>query len=246
MKTKIGSLITILINLLSVSQFNGQSIIKDIDGNTYNTVTIGNQTWMKENLKTTHYQNGDSIYYISDSSYWGRPLLLDSSNAIIGYFPRGSILIHFKNPNRANLHPGEYCFYDNNPQHDNVFGRIYNGYVITDERKICPKGFHIPSTQDWDQLFNTLGGFESATKKLRSTKYWKNNENGSDVAGFSLLPSGIRWFNGEFRYLGEGGYYWRLDSYYSEGEIIVFEGNSYKAYSDGVSFLGAAVRCIKN
>src|SRR5512133_2157241 len=107
--------------------------VTDIDGNIYKTIAIGTQTWMAENLKVTHYQNGDSISKITDATPW------------------------------SNLESGAYCIYLNNSVKGNTYGKLYNWFAITDSRNICPAGWHIPTDTEWETLYAYLGGYESVT-----------------------------------------------------------------------------------
>ena len=92
--------------------------VTDIDGNVYETVVIGDQLWMAENLKVTHYRNGDEI-----------PTGLSSDNE--GEW--------------ATTDEGAYAIYDDNPYYIDLYGLLYNPYVVLDERKVCPAGWHVPS-----------------------------------------------------------------------------------------------------
>ena len=107
----------------------------DIDGNIYKTITIGEQTWMAENLRTTHYQNGDPIPNVKNPSSWG------------------------------SLATGAYCTYNNttNPDSIETFGFLYNGFTIVDTRNIAPKGWHVPTDEDWDKLQTFVAEGEAET-----------------------------------------------------------------------------------
>jgi len=98
--------------------------VTDIDGNVYKTITIGSQTWMAENQKVTHYQNGDPIPNIIDNEAWG------------------------------SLTTGAYCDYDNQVSNGLIYGHLYNWYTVQDIRRIAPKGWHIPTDYDWTTLQN--------------------------------------------------------------------------------------------
>ena len=102
--------------------------VTDIDGNTYVTVKIGEQWWMAENLKVTHYRNGDSIPNITADIQW------------------------------AALDTGAWCSYDNNPDNVNHYGRLYNWYAVTDSRNIAPAGWHVATNDEWIALITILGG----------------------------------------------------------------------------------------
>ncbi len=84
--------------------------VVDIDGNAYNTVKIGNQWWMAENLKVTHYRNGNPIPNVTDDTEW------------------------------SNLTTGAYCSYDNNDSNINTYGLLYNWYSVDDSRGLAPAG----------------------------------------------------------------------------------------------------------
>ncbi|MBP6732619.1 MAG: fibrobacter succinogenes major paralogous domain-containing protein [Chitinophagales bacterium] len=98
--------------------------VMDIDGNMYNTVQIGNQKWLKENLKVTRYNNGDTIAIYTDYAQW--------SGASIG----------------------AWCYYNNETQYNAPYGKLYNWYAATDSRKLCPAGWHVPSDAEFTTLRN--------------------------------------------------------------------------------------------
>lgn len=116
-------------------------IIKDIDGNIYNTVTIGSQTWMTENLKTTRYLNGD---------------IIGTTN------PPTKNISNESSPKYQWAYGGD----ENNVA---TYGRLYTWFAITDKRKIAPKGWHIATSQDWKLLEDFLGGSEIAPEKMKET-----------------------------------------------------------------------------
>ncbi|HDS00616.1 MAG TPA: hypothetical protein ENO07_01230, partial [candidate division Zixibacteria bacterium] len=78
--------------------------VTDIDGNTYLTIKIGDQWWMAENLKVTHYRNGEPIVHVTADSAWRR------------------------------LSSGAYCSYGNDEDRADVYGRLYNYYAVADGR----------------------------------------------------------------------------------------------------------------
>lgn len=101
--------------------------ITDVDGNVYDVVTIGEQVWMAENLKVTHYRDGTGIPNISDSTEW------------------------------RNSTSGAYCAYDNDQSNVSTYGFLYNWYAIDDSRKLAPMGWHIPTIQEWQRLSDNIG-----------------------------------------------------------------------------------------
>jgi uncharacterized protein (TIGR02145 family) len=110
--------------------------VTDIDGNTYVTVKIGEQWWMAENLKVTHYRNGDSIPNITADVQWSA------------------------------IDTGAWCSYDNNPDYVEHYGRLYNWYGVTDNRNIAPTGWHVATNDEWIALITILGGEITAGDEL--------------------------------------------------------------------------------
>lgn len=114
-----------------------ETIVTDIEGNVYKTIKIGNQVWMAENLKTTTYNDGTPIGYIT---YIG------------------------SSQNPQTLPPG-YCWPQNDSLNKNSYGALYNWFVVN-TGKIAPTGWHVPSENDFKILINYLGGESMAGQKL--------------------------------------------------------------------------------
>ena len=169
----------------------------DQDGNVYDIVKIGDQWWMVENLKTTHYRNGDPILNVSDNMEW------------------------------VNLGTGAYCAYNNDNVNAAANGLLYNWYAVDDSRKIAPAGWHVPTDGEWKELEIVLGMSQSEAdttgergmdegSKLKATSGWYNNGNGTDESGFSALPGGYRSYGGGTFYgIGDYGYWWSATEYNS-------------------------------
>jgi len=204
--------------------FTTVGLIIDNDGNVYQPVTIGRQVWMKENLKTTKYVNGDPITEITDATQWN------------------------------NLKTGAYCNYDNNMNTANTYGRLYNWYAVNDNRKICPAGWHVPYDSDWTILTNYLGGENIAGGKLKEagTTHWISpNLNATNETGFTALPGGRRLsFPDEtchFIEIGENGYWW---SAVTAANLAWYRSMLYKygfVNRNGHHWrTGHSIRCIKD
>ena len=156
----------------------------DADGNSYGTVTIGNQTWMAENLKTTKYKDGTAIPNVTVDAAW------------------------------AALTSGAYCYYKNNVGTDYgaTYGALYNWYAVN-TGNLCPTGWHVPTTAEWTTLTDYLGGLSVAGGKLKETgtTHWLTPNTGATNAfGFTALAGGMRYDNnGSFWDLYEyAGYWW--------------------------------------
>ena len=164
--------------------------ITDHDGNTYRTIVIGTQEWMAENLKTSHYSNGDLIPLITSPTTW------------------------------QGLETGATCFYNNDSAAYNCpYGRLYNWYAAADPRNVCPTGWHVPSDEEWSACINYLdpnadGGtnvLNTAGGKMKSTgtQYWScPNTDATNESGFSDLPGGGRNLNGAFIDIGLYSVWW--------------------------------------
>jgi uncharacterized protein (TIGR02145 family) len=157
--------------------------VTDIDGNTYNTVQIGTQMWMAENLKVTHYNDGTSIPNLVDGDSWR----FTSSGAYCEY---DNMDYDFS------LCPDEcYWMRISAEEYVAIYGRLYNGYAISDDRGVCPEDWHVPNEDDWNLLIDYLG--DNAGHELKTTYGWYDyNGNptnyGTNESGFSGLPGGKR------------------------------------------------------
>jgi uncharacterized protein (TIGR02145 family) len=196
--------------------------VVDFDGNLYKSVIISNQEWMAENLKVTHYRNGDVIPFISDNTSW------------------------------QNLANGAYTWYNNDSlTHQCPYGKLYNWFAVADSRNICPFGWHVPTQDEWTTLSDNLGGSLSAGSKLKSTgiQYWNtSNNDATNNSGFSGLPGGHRLPIGAFGAIINNGYWWTASAAdninanyrllgYNTSELL--SSNSDKTH-------GFSVRCIKD
>jgi uncharacterized protein (TIGR02145 family) len=216
---------------------SSQKRVKDIDGNVYRTVKIGNQIWIAENLKTIHYSDGRYIHNVADSADWN------------------------------SLNTGAYCFYANDSiSNRDINGALYNWYAVQ-VGKLCPAGWHVPSHKEWDDYANYLknngfGYLENRDEigKSIATKinwvYWQkpgtpgNNQGINNSSGFSACPSGYRYNYGKFNDMNLYGTWWssteseysKLNAwsrgvYYKEGTINRSTNNKNCGFS---------IRCLKD
>ena len=217
----------------------GMPTITDIDGNMYNTVLIGNQCWMKENLETTTYRNGTSIPNVTSDTAW------------------------------ENLTTGAYVWYDNDISWKGPYGALYNWFATVDANGLCPTGWHVPTNDEWTALTDFIGGtgFQHGNelKSCRqvnsplgggcnTTEHPRWNEDiglgnyGTDDYGFSGLPGGYREFFGAFEDVGDIGTWWSS----SEGAPYYTWFRSLGYYFSGISVnsdykpSGFSVRCLRD
>lgn len=207
--------------------------VTDYDGNIYNTVQIGDQIWMAENLKTTHYADG---------------------TALVDGFEAGDI--------RGDYTTKYYFAYDDNVGNVNTYGRLYTWAAVMDGsagstlnpsgvQGVCPDGWHVPSNTEVEELVSFIGseghnGSEGTA--LKSASGWKNSGNGTDNYGFTALPGGVFDHDGTFSGDSSLGDWWTSSVYDANESIewdmyyevsVVDMGNTEKDF-------GFSVRCLKD
>jgi len=212
----------------------GTSTIYDYDGHTYNTVKIGDQCWMKENLRTTHYADGTTISmgYIS------------SSTDAYYYVTNGTSEYGLLYNRVAVMHGVSNS--SNNPS--NVRG-------------ICPVGWHVPSVAEWLQLTQYVGGQSQyccandmtyIAKALASKTGWSTSTNtcavgnepsANNATGFGALPAGSFYeTGGGIQQFGEAAFFWGTDgvrNLYSWRAIVT-------SYAGVANINGYSVRCLRD
>lgn len=197
----------------------------DQSGNTYKTITIGSQTWMAENLRTTKYRNGNPIPNVPDNNTW------------------------------ASLSTGAYCDINNESSNSKVYGRLYNYYTILDNRNIAPAGWHVATQAEWNTLIDKYAGWMNAGDPLKEkgiTHWWSPNSEATNESGFTALPNCPRDVNGDFEVLGIIGnsgvwwcnsgdtttpIYWNMSN--NEANVTSAALGSYRRN-------GNAIRCVKD
>jgi uncharacterized protein (TIGR02145 family) len=186
---------------------------------TSKAVTIGTQVWMRKNLDVNCYRNGDSIPQITDIMDW--------------------ILTN----------KGAWCYYDNNSDNGEIYGKMYNWYAVNDPRGLAPVGWHIPSDNEWSTLNSFLGGSEIAGGKLKETGtvHWNpTNTCATDDFRFSALPGGLRTMS--FSNKNYDGRWWTSSSYDSSNAFFYWTvvNNCYINTSHTYKTTGHSVRCVKD
>jgi len=221
----------------------------DFDGNNYPTVVIGNQTWMAENLKTSHFSDGAEITQVQGDSEWSNMSYTDQA----------------------------YCYYDNSITNGNTFGALYTWAAAmkgaqssdmnpSNVQGACPCGWHMPSDEEWIELEMYLGmsheeayalGWRGSNEgdKLKTAFGWYNDGNGTNTSGFSALPGGSRK-NGLFDGLTKTTIFWSSTEYFNITHLAFNRSLSY-LYSQVGWFsaahyygypknFGLSVRCLKD
>ena len=212
---------------------NGDSLtVTDYDGNVYKTIIIGNQEWMAENLKATHYADGTPILHVTGDATWGALPDNDADTA------------------------SAYCWYNDSIEYKDQYGALYTYAAATngdnsgsDVQGVCPTGWRLPSDADWDTLVDAVGGSSVAGDILKATSGWNDDGNGTDDIGFAALPCGRRDHrDGWFIYAGSHGYWWSA----TEDSDTYARARSMNSSSTQVNSTyyhksyGYSVRCVRD
>ena len=207
--------------------------IKDIDGNSYKTVTIGTQTWMGENLKVSKYNDGTAISNLTDNTQW------------------------------QNNTTGAWSYYNNDVANNAKYGKLYNWYAVSKtsngNKNVCPTGWHVPTNAEWAVLTYYLGNNHlddtvagGKMKEVGTTSWESPNTDATNTSLFAALPGGRRF--GYFdNYKNNGGFWW------SSSEVDTSDPYPFGAwgllisYNNGGAFIGEmvksnglSVRCLKD
>ncbi|MBN1617829.1 fibrobacter succinogenes major paralogous domain-containing protein [Candidatus Dojkabacteria bacterium] len=156
--------------------------LTDIDGNAYQTIVIGNQRWMAENLKVTHFRDGSAIPKVTDNTEW------------------------------SNLNTAGYCAHNNDEANVPNYGYLYNAFAVNDVRNIAPEGWRVATDEDWKELELYLGmsqdqvdrtdyrgGDVGGKLKEAGFDFWGNpNVGATNESGFSARPGSYRYESGNF------------------------------------------------
>ena len=227
--------------------------VTDVEGNIYKTIKIGNHWWMAENLKTTKYQNGDSLNFVGNIN---SSSILDSAKW-------------------NNIKTGAYYNIADsndlkgNPLFQVKYGLLYNFYAISDSRNIAPLGWHVPSDDEWKELEESLGMSKTDADKVNwrgtiegnklkpaGTFGWAKPTSdswfkiwGTNDYGFSAIGGGCVMFNGILGYPGKGhtGFWWSSTEYNNEAwyrYLDYHKTNVFRFY--GPKTYGFSIRCVKD
>ena len=188
-------------------------------------VTIGTQTWLGKNLNVDHFANGEIIPGAKTDEEWKRA---------------------------GEQHQPAWCYYKNDPANGRTYGRLYNWYAVHDPRGLAPKGWHVPSDNEWTVLIDYLGGQNYAGKKMKSTSTWESfngaNGNGDNSSGITGLPSGYRHIGGMYASIGEYAFWWSSSESitgYAWGCHLFNSLGSAERHYQAIG-IGFPVRCVRN
>jgi len=200
-------------------------------GTIYNSVIIGMQCWMTQNLNI-----GTAILGNQDQT----------NNAVIEKYCYGN--------NSANCDVygglyqwGEMVQYLNGATNTTSWNPVPTGNV----QGICPTGWHLPSDPEWTTLTTYLGGASVAggpMKENGTTHWYTPNTGATNSSGFTALPGGYRSYNGTFNYLTYSGLFWSASEYsttYAWDRSLSYSYADVNATDYNKSY-GFSVRCLQN
>jgi uncharacterized protein (TIGR02145 family) len=207
--------------------------VLDYDGNVYHSITIGLQTWMVENLKTTSYIDGSPISNVTDNIAWSK------------------------------LRTPAYCWYNNDISNKTTYGALYNWYAINTGKLAPTGwhvATIVEWTTLTSYISSHLGNSLNTSKAFAATTNWSTfssagtigcDLNNNNSSGFSALPGGDRnqYDNGTFNNLGYYGSWWSgtESSLYLANIFGLYYNNNLVSYSDRTSKSnGYSVRCVKD
>lgn len=201
------------------------NIIKGIisdnrDNRIYKSVTIGDQTWMAENLDAAVFRNGDPIKEVKSDNEWDKA-------------------------GKEGL--PAWCNYGNDPDNGKKYGKLYNWYAVHDKRGLAPEGWHVPDSTEWISMADFMGGRETAGELLKSSEGWINNGNGKGEFGFAAVPGGERRADGLFHSAGRHIKFSSEEGGVNGAQYVLIEFCSeYMVISNINKTDGLYVRCVQN
>jgi len=231
------SALIVLFLLIScmVSDYRSSGQVKDIDGNVYETVKIGKQVWMAENLKTTMYNDGEEIPLVTDANEW------------------------------QNYEPAFCWYKNDETTNKDKYGALYNWYAVKTNKLCPAGWHVPDMIEFFvilpDYLENNGYGLGASGKEiakaLASTIGWSHDTSDYNVgsrpssnnkSGFSAIPAGFRSYTGEFDEEGEYASWWSSNDYNEYIGRGFFLVNYYSRLQPfWVSKrTGYSVRCVKD
>ena len=200
----------------------------DQDGNSFQSVTIGEQEWMEKNLQVSHFRNGDKITKAKNATEW-----------YSAYLKKTPV----------------WCWVKFNKKNKSL-GKVYNYYALVDPRGLAPKGWKIPSVKDYQINISTQNWFGSYSGigEHKSTEGWNWSCNGDNSSGFNAFPVGYCNTSGEFKD-DCCAYFWTASSFINEDNpkaskssdafFINLKTCDCSDYSTAPKGEGMSVRCLK-
>lgn len=167
-----------------------------------------------------------------------------ASNLKVTRFRDGSAITQLTQSNWHNYNQAAYGIPQNNTFYVAAYGQYYNTQAITDPRGLAPIGWHIPSKQEWKELFSKVGN--PPGKLCAQDFYWENSMS-DDAYGFMAMPNGFRDSYGDDSDFAQSAHLWTSSSTGTETEGLLLSPYYYnfQAFHNNYNF-GLGVRCVKD
>jgi len=185
-------------------------------------VKVRNLFWMEENLNVSSFRNGEEIPEAKSETEWR----------------------HFMEKEEP-----AFCYYEFNPEYGDKYGKLYNFYVLKDERGLAPEGTRLPTNSDWMDIGGYMGTSEIATMGIGFIDIWLKNNNLNGDNKFLSIPAGFHTRSGEFLNLDISAHWW-------QGESNTHAYGTHNSFNTDVGYVsreaskyfkdGLSVRCIKD
>jgi len=203
----------------------GKFRIFDYDGNEYNTILLNGSCWMQSNLRTSKYNNGDQIDQNLSNSIWQTQT------------------------------EGAYAVYKDDKTNEGLLGNLYNYYAVKDSRGLCPTGWHVPSPEEYTELFNiefdnrkSASSFKSTDRKIELGGWLTMSQGATNASGFSAKPGGYRVLTGEYYGINEDGRWWtnHISSNGLQSAVVLSHNSDSEKFVDLNPNCGLSIRCLKD
>ena len=189
--------------------------VSDIDGNTYPVIRIGDLLWTQENLRVTHFSNGEAIPRKDAASEWGQA----------------------DGPARTSYNG----MLEDQPQ---LFGLLYNEYAATDPRGICPAGWRVPGMDEWQALTESLGD-QAGGKMKALHQWEAPNTGATNESHFSALPAGYRDASGPYLMRHYQTHFWGAPGEKQGNNISLSHESAEPSFDQHPANKGFSIRCVR-
>jgi uncharacterized protein (TIGR02145 family) len=210
------------------------AFVTDVEGNIYDVVAFGNQCWMKENLKTSHYRNGALIPSPANDAQW---------NATV---------------------TGACADYNYSTANTNIYGKLYNYFAVADTQGLCPVGWHVTEDWEWNVVVKRIDPYADTTclcyqsltagTALKETGYihWigpVSSSHSTNSSRLTLFAGGHRLGQGSFNTLRQEAFFWtatKIPGTFPYARYLTYLNNCILRTNGYNGKYGLSVRCVQD
>ena len=161
----------------------------------YPAIRIGKQIWMTQNLNVETFRNGDPIPQVTSAEDWEE---------------------------YGNQGKPAWCYYENSKVNGDKYGKIYNWHAVNDPRGLAPRGWHVPSIEEANELLIFAGVERNEFDEFIFSERLRGNFllNSGNITGFSALLGGRRSITGRFKGIdNRTGFWTSTENVYEEDDV---------------------------